>query len=365
MASKPGQADTKVEEISKHLRSMAMEKGPGAQLPTVRALCQHLATTRVTLREALTLLEAEKIIYTKDRQGIFVSPNIHHKSIHVIFSSNTFALPVSPVWSMLWIQMEQEAQLRAAFKNEICTFHLVKPTDDLHYSLPEAIETMLQTERVDGVLAIGFQSMGKGVLNANKFPCVTFAGEGVCTIYLNSFEFARLATEALIRQNCRRMGWWAYNYPFYPLEKMREVQAFRQLLQRHKKPLYPELIRTPHPPPSQTSLSFQEQGYLLAREVFEGPESARPDGVVIADDMMTDGALVAFDELGLRIGHDIQVVTHANVGSPILFGRTKHMTVIEYDSALIAQALFSALDLLMAGQKPEELNIKIPPRLRQ
>jgi hypothetical protein len=41
------------------------------------------------------------------------------------------------------------------------------------------------------------------------------------------------------------------------------------------------------------------------------------------------------------------------------------MTVIEYDSALIAQALFSALDMLMAGQKPEELNIKIHPRLRQ
>lgn len=365
MVSKAGQADTKVEEISKRLRSMALEKGPGAQLPTVRALCEHLATTRVTLREALTVLEAERIIYTKDRQGIFVSPDIHRKSLHVIFSSNTFASPVSPVWSMLWLQMEQEAQLRSTYKNEICTFHLAKPTDDLQYSLPERMESMLQAERVDGVLAIGFQSIGKGLLSANKFPCVTFAGEGVCTVYLDSFEFARLATEALIRQNCHKIGWWTYNFPFYPLEKMREVQAFRQLLQDHKKPLYPELIRTPHLPPSRTSLSFQEQGYLLAREVFEGPADARPDGVIIADDMMTDGALVAFDELGLRIGRDLQVVTHVNAGSPILFGRTKHMTVIEYDSALIAQALFSALDMLMAGQKPEELNIKIHPRLRQ
>src|SRR5258708_4794035 len=107
MASKTGQADTKVEEIYKYLRSMALEKGPGAQLPTVRVLCESLKTTRVTLREALTLLEAEQIIYTKDRQGIFVSPTIHHKSIHVIFSSNGFASPVSPVWSMLWMQIEQ------------------------------------------------------------------------------------------------------------------------------------------------------------------------------------------------------------------------------------------------------------------
>lgn len=365
MMSKTGQTQTKVEELHKRLRALALEKGPGAQLPTVRVLCESLATTRVTLREALTLLEAEQIIYTKDRQGIFVSPKIHYKSIHIIFSSYGLITPTSPFWNMLWMQMEQKAQLRATFKKEICTFHLVKPTDDPRYSLPESIETMLQTERVDGVLAVGFQSVGKGALNTDKFPCVTFAGGGVCTIRLNAFEFARLATEALIRQDCRRMGWWAYNLPSYPLEEMVEVHAFRQILQQHKKPLYPELVRTTRLLPAQTLLSFQEQGYLLAREVFEGPASMRPDGLIIADDMMTDGALVAFDELGIRIGRDLQVVTHANVGSPILFGRTKQMTVIEYDPEHVAQAMFSALDMLMAGQKPEELDIKVSPRLRQ
>jgi DNA-binding LacI/PurR family transcriptional regulator len=80
--------------------------------------------------------------------------------------------------------------------------------------------------------------------------------------------------------------------------------------------------------------------------------------------MMTDGALVAFDELGIRVGRDLHVVTHANVGSPILFGRTKQMTVIEHDPALVAQTMFSALDTLMAGQQPEELHIKSHPQLR-
>jgi DNA-binding LacI/PurR family transcriptional regulator len=365
MTTKTGQPDTKVEELYKRLRALALEKGPGAQLPTVRVLCESLATTRVTLREALTLLEAEQIIYTKDRQGIFVSPNIYHKSVHILFSSQSFAAPASPFWSMLWMQLEQEAQLRTTFKNEICTFHLVKPTDDPDYSIPESIETLLQTERVDGVLAIGLQSSGEGVLNGGNLPCVTFAGEGACTVYLDSFGFARLATEALIRLNCRRMGWWAYNIASHPLERMSSVHAFRQLLEEYRRPLYPELIRIPRLPPSQTSLSLQEQGYLLAREVFEGPASARPDGLVISDDMITDGALAAFDELGIRVGYDIQVVTHANVGSPILFGRTKHMAVVEYDPALLAQAMFSALDMLIAGQKPAEQIVKIRPRLRQ
>ena len=365
MTNKVERADTKVKELYKHLRDLALEKGPGAQLPTVRDLCELLGTTRVTLREALTLLEAEHIIYTKNRQGIFVSPRIHQKSLHILFTSYGFAAPASPFWSMLWMQMEQEAQVRTTFKHETCTFHLAKPTDDPHYSIPETIETILQTERVDGVLSVGFHSVGKGALSTGNIPCVTFAGAGTCTVSYDPFNFARLATEALIRQHCQRIGWWAVNFPLYPLEQMEDVQAFRQLLQDQKKPLYPELIRIPHLLPSQTMLSLQEQGYLLAREVFEGPASAQPDGVIIANDMMTDGALVAFDEMGLRVGHDLQVATHANVGSPILFGRTKQMTVIEHDPALVAQAMFSALDTLMAGQKLEEMHIKIHPRLRQ
>jgi DNA-binding LacI/PurR family transcriptional regulator len=365
MMSEVEKADTKVKDIYKYLRTLALETGPEAQLPTVRTLCEDLGTTRVTLREALALLEAEDIIYTKNRQGIFVSPRIHHKSIGILFSSYGFAAPASPFWSMLWMQMEQEVQVRATFKNETCTFYLAKPTDDPFYSIPETIETILQTERVDGVLSVGFHSRGEGTLNTGKIPCVTFAGAGVCTVHYDPFAFARLAVETLIRQHCHRIGWWAFHFPLYPLEQMEDVQIFRQLLQDYKKPLYPELIRVPHLLPSQTMLSLQEQGYLLAREVFEGPASAWPDGLIIANDMMTDGALVAFDELGIRIGHDLQVVTHANVGSPMLFGRTKQMTLIEHDPALMAQAMFSTLDILMAGQKPEEMHTKIHPRLRQ
>jgi DNA-binding LacI/PurR family transcriptional regulator len=365
MAIKTAHADTKVEELCQRLRALALEKGPGAQLPTVRVLCEELATTRVTLREALMLLEAEHVIYTKQRQGIFVSPRIYHKSIHILVSSQSFAAPASPFWSMLWVQLEQEALQRSTFKDEICTFHLVKQTDDPEYSVPASVEAMLQSERADGVLAVGIQTGRAGLLNRGSIPCVTFAGGGEWTISLDSDEFGRLATETLIHQNCKKMGWWAYNVASHPLEKMDDVHMFRQLLQEHKKTLYPELIRVPHTPPSQTALSLQEQGYLLAREVFEGPVSTQPDGLVISNDMMTDGALVAFEELGIRPGRDIKLVTHANAGSPILFGRTKNMTVIEYDPALLAQAMFSMLDILMAGQQPVESNINIRPRLRQ
>ncbi|WP_217517695.1 phosphonate utilization transcriptional regulator PhnR [Vibrio metschnikovii] len=45
------------------------------KLPSERKLAESFSTTRVTLREALSLLEAEGRIYREDRRGWFISPS--------------------------------------------------------------------------------------------------------------------------------------------------------------------------------------------------------------------------------------------------------------------------------------------------
>ncbi|MBD1557737.1 UTRA domain-containing protein [Vibrio sp. S9_S30] len=47
---------------------------PGQKLPPERKLAESFGTTRVTLREALSLLEIEGKIYREDRRGWFISP---------------------------------------------------------------------------------------------------------------------------------------------------------------------------------------------------------------------------------------------------------------------------------------------------
>ena len=47
---------------------------PRQKLPAERNLAESFDTTRVTLREALSLLEAEGRIYREDRRGWFISP---------------------------------------------------------------------------------------------------------------------------------------------------------------------------------------------------------------------------------------------------------------------------------------------------
>lgn len=46
---------------------------PGQKLPSERQLAESFDTTRVTLREALSLLEAEGLIFRADRRGWFIS----------------------------------------------------------------------------------------------------------------------------------------------------------------------------------------------------------------------------------------------------------------------------------------------------
>jgi phosphonate utilization transcriptional regulator PhnR len=60
--------DVIVEQIESGMLS------PRQKLPAERKLAESFDTTRVTLREALSLLEAEGRIYREDRRGWFISP---------------------------------------------------------------------------------------------------------------------------------------------------------------------------------------------------------------------------------------------------------------------------------------------------
>ena len=60
--------DVIVEQIESGMLS------PRQKLPAERKLAESFDTTRVTLREALSSLEAEGRIYREDRRGWFISP---------------------------------------------------------------------------------------------------------------------------------------------------------------------------------------------------------------------------------------------------------------------------------------------------
>lgn len=78
--NEPGMADgrgpSKCERICRILRRYigSGQLAAGQQLPAERALSERFATTRITIKEALSNLEADGLIYRAERRGWFVAP---------------------------------------------------------------------------------------------------------------------------------------------------------------------------------------------------------------------------------------------------------------------------------------------------
>ena len=102
---------------------------------------------------------------------------------------------------------------------------------------------------------------------------------------------------------------------------------------------------------------------------FEKPckVAERVDGVIITDDVMTQGALIALQKLNVPVGHGkgkLNIVSHSNAGSTTLMGREEVLTLVETDPRDVVQAMFDQLEIVMAGQKPAQTRIKVRARLK-
>ncbi|GCE50510.1 DNA-binding LacI/PurR family transcriptional regulator [Thermosporothrix hazakensis] len=357
--------NAKIKEISDRIRALALEKGPGSRLPTVRELCELLNTSSATVTAALDLLEAEQLLSRKERQGVFVADTIHQRSIHIVFNMFPLAnVGSSPFWSLLWGHLAQEVEQRTSIKNEHYAFHFLwRP---MPHQLPDSHIALLNSPTVDGCVIIGFNAHSFDHRSLLQVPHVVYAGGGDWMAKTDWRTSGRLAAEALMRQGCQRIGYWAADEWAVPLHEEQEIFHFQQALQHARHPIYPELFRSAPTPPAtgRRTLTNQERGYLLVKETFGPSGSTRPDGIYISDDLVTDGALVAFDELGIQVGRDVKIVSLAIADSPILFGRTREMTLIEVDAADIVRGMFTLLDTFERGEKPHGDTVFIQPRLR-
>ena len=371
-ATRQLRSDNKAQAICDYLSELALQKGPHAKLPTIRELCEQFATSRVTLDEVLAELEAQHVVYRKQGSGIYVSPLLHRKTICILLdASQLVTLGASPFWGMLWGLFAQEAQRRVLPKDEYHMFHMVVASDDEEHPLPEDVMAMILAGKVHGVLAMNLNDAAHLWLSKQQLPYVAFAGYGSSMVLLEERTLAELAVAHLVEQGCRKIGLWAASDGCggeWKPSRWHTTPYFREALASHGVPFRPALVRDylypAHAFDRSTPISAQEQGYLLAMDVFGDPDMPKPDGVFITNDMMTDGVLAAFQALGIRIGENIKIATHANVGTMMSFNYIKGMTVIEYDPAEIVQAMFALLDTLFAGGQPVEQTILVSPKLR-
>ena len=376
--SLPGRHQPKMLDVCQQLTGIARQLGGGAKMPTVAQLCEDLTVSRGTLDKALGELERQQIVSRVHGNGIFVSSRVGSKTIGLVHAMSESL--GSPFWDLLF----QQAQERAAVGHEKFSFYLAVRGSNGH-DLPVELMSAVRAGRLQGLIFIGQPS--EETLNwvaEHNVPMVGFANQRMFyRVQPRSEVVPARGVEYLARIGCGRVGLWR---PFglwqrsqgydeslldYPAI-FRDALAARGLShepayswrEREKEAQWSHGVLSEES--SAEASSLQEQGYQAVREVLGNLERSQwPDGLILTNDVFARGVLVGLQRLGVRVGEEIHVVSHANAGSTLLLGYEDQIARLEFDPAAITGHLFSLLETLMNGHKPTEPVRWLDPVLKE
>jgi DNA-binding LacI/PurR family transcriptional regulator len=343
----------KRQELCEQITHLVYRLGSGERLPRVAEMCRDFNVAPNTLNHALREVEEQGLITRRRGAGIFVaeiSTNWTSRAPLALICRPSFfrSSGHSPIWDLLLEMIQQHAAKSGAHFD--CYFSReegVKPP--LSATLMRAIER----REIGGVLGVGLPEAGAVWIMSHGVPVVNLFGPGHVVIMLDSGGMIQMCVDALQRQGCRRIALWMTA----PYHRRTDVGAFKSALSSHGLEVLPELIEVGESGPKQLSLSAPsgcEQGFTTALQVFGRPRPEWPDGIVIGDDTMTRGALMAMRRMKLKAGRDVLVASHANAGSPVLMGE-EGLSLAEFDPAEIVAEMFKHIERLMR-HLPEDLN---------
>lgn len=355
----------KFDQACAQLSQMAYNLGPDARMPTFANLCEQTRVSKATLDAALGQLEAQGIIMRRQGAGIFVSSQL----------KRSIALVCDPQFSLeprlrgFWELIVREARLRVAGSHYDLAFHFsTLETDSAPRgpALHPALMDDIQAGRVQGVLTVGVPDETVEWINERGTAVVAFGGLGPVSVNMEIIDVVKLGIEALAARGCRRLAIWSemWSEPESDrrVEKRAEARAFRRLLATKNLEFNSNWWRP------QTRKMAAPDGFDQARdwvqEVFGAPRKNWPDGLLITNDILTRDVMPALQKLDIVPNRDIVIASHANTDSPVLRPYEDDLTLIEYDSGEIVQAMFDQLETLLRGESVTERNLTIKPKIR-
>jgi GntR family transcriptional regulator len=134
-------------------RILSEQLGPHTLLPSERELAEQHQVSRMTARQALTLLESEGVVYRRPPRGTFVAePRVR---FHIgSFSEEVARLGHRPAATLLWSDCRQPTpSVRLALELDedatVNVFHRLRTVDDVPFALET---TYLPAARTQGIL---------------------------------------------------------------------------------------------------------------------------------------------------------------------------------------------------------------------
>jgi DNA-binding LacI/PurR family transcriptional regulator len=364
--TQPVRSHPKLDETYSRLVSMTAAMEPGTRLPKVTDLCRDLDVSMVTLGKALARLEAEGVLNRKHGLGIFTN-RLYKHSIYVICDPALFrTVDSSPMWSMLLDHLKVRAE--AADEKLSLRFAGLGSGPGVHLDL--RLKQEIRQREMDGVILLGLNDQTTQWIIDQDVKNVGYGSKAQFRVRNDHFAQVTAGVEVLAKADCKRIAYWGTIAPWRVEDVIiagqeREKLPFKAALDLHQLEYFPELFESgidqANEKTNMVEASLREQGFRLATRVFSQPRELWPDGIVTGNDVGTLGALVAMSKLGVRVGRDVLVATHANTGSSVLHGYEDELAIISFAPDKFVRALFGLIEQLIEGKTPTEHIVYVEP----
>jgi DNA-binding LacI/PurR family transcriptional regulator len=344
-----------IEKVTK----MAIDSGPGSKLPTAQKLAKQLGVTLTTLDRSLGKLESKGIINRRQGSGIYVSNTLLNQRVGLVFGRNIFQFGSSAFYLLLLQHCEQ----RAAKGNQLFSFYLTPPShetdNNVEFFNPE-LGNAIKQGRIDGLLLCEVRDQEQeSWIHTQKIPAVTLAPKGPFpAVGIDSNFLINACAKALATKGCQTVG-------LLGIVTQNRI-SFEKAAKKHKLTICPDCVIHPQGESDPPFDQHEPIGYEWMKQVVQqcGGVKNLPDGIIISDDILARGACLYMKDAGIRIGVDLQVVSHANKGSLVLEYWQDSLILAEIDPKDVVEAMFKQLETLMAGEPLKKDVIKVKPKMR-
>jgi DNA-binding LacI/PurR family transcriptional regulator len=354
--------------LTRRLEAFIRRSKPGDRLPSYTEMMRQYEVGQVTIDRALREFDGKGWLRREHGRGIFISERATQRQIGIVLGRNIFSGTISPIYQ----ELIRLADIRAETAGHHVSYFLNTPQvvvekggKAVHRDLLDA----LQEKKLDGgILLLPRGTWESRWLWSHGVPTVTFTSDPAVppAVGYDYDAFVRLGVEALATAGCRSVALITMTDQGRTERLAAELATCTEAAATCGIEFRPEWLRSPlpHPPEDMddSAPSNEEYGYRAFRELTDSGRNLPVDGIISNDDMTTRGILTAMREYGLQAGREVQVATHVNRGTNVLFGYSG-LLHLEANPQELIDAIFTELEAVMNGEDAPTEPVLVQPHL--